>query len=116
MTPTHDSRSGPVEDVPPGAGPDWGHLPHGQLTNAIIGAMFEVHNVLGAGFLEVVYANALTIELRMRGVPVDRNVPFEVMYRGMSVGRYVADLVVDQKVIVETKVAKAIDPIHRAQL
>ena len=49
-------------------------------------------------------------------MPVDRNVSFEVMYRGQSVGRYVADLVVDQKVIVETKAAKAIDPIHRAQL
>ncbi len=114
--PTHDTRGGPVEDVPPGAGPNWGHLPHGQLTNAIIGAMFEVHNVLGPGFLEGVYANALAVELRRRGVPVERNVPFEVMYRGISVGRYVADLVVDQKVIVETKVAKAIDPVHRAQL
>ena len=57
--------------------------------------MFEVHNVLGSGFLESVYANALTVELRNRGVPVDRNVSFEVMYRGQSVGRYVADLVVD---------------------
>ena len=116
MSPTHDSHSGPVEDPPPGARPDWSHLPHGQLTNAIIGAMFEVHNVLGSGFLESVYANALTVELQLRGVPVERNVPFEVMYRGVSVGRYVADLVVDQKVIVETKVAKAIDPAHRAQL
>jgi len=116
MSPTHDAHDGPVEEGAPGAGPNWGHLPHGQITNAIIGAMFEVHNVLGQGFLESVYANALTVELRQRGVPVDRNVPFEVMYRGASIGRYVADLVVDQKVIVETKVAKAIDPVHRAQL
>ena len=97
-------------------GPDWGHLPHGNLTNQIIGAGFEVHNVLGAGFLEAVYANALTVELRHRGVSVDRNVAFAVVYRGCSVGRYVADLVVDQKVIVETKVAKAIDLAHRAQV
>jgi len=48
-------------------GPDWGHLPHGNLTNQIIGAGFEAHNVLGAGFLEAVYANALTVELRHRG-------------------------------------------------
>jgi GxxExxY protein len=116
MTSPHDFISGSVEDVPPSAGPGWSHLPHGQLTNAIIGALFEVHNVLGSGFLESVYANALTIELRNRGVPAERNVPFEVMYRGMSVGRYVADLVVDQRVIVETKAAKAIDPVHRAQL
>jgi len=116
MSPTHNAHDGPVEEGAPGAGPNWGHLPHGQLTNAIIGALFEVHNVLCAGFLESVYANALTVELRLRGVPVERNVSFEVMYRGTSVGRYVADLVVDQTVIVETKVAKAIDPVHRAQL
>ena len=82
MSPTHESQRGPVEDVPPGAGPDWGHLPHGELTNSIIGAMFEVHNIFGSGFLESVYANALTVELRLRGVLVERNVPFEVMYRG----------------------------------
>ena len=116
MSPTHDTHDDPVEEGSPDAGPNWGHLPHGRLTNAIIGALFEVHNVLGAGFLESVYANALTVELRQRGVPVERNVSFEVLYRGKSVGRYVADLVVDQTVIVETKVAKAIDPVHRAQL
>jgi len=77
--------------------------------------MFEVHNVFGPGFLESVYVNALTVELRLRGVLLERNVPFEVMYRGTTVGRYVADLVVDHQVIVETKVAKAIDPVHRAQ-
>jgi GxxExxY protein len=43
-------------------------------------------------------------------------VPFEILYRGVAVGRYVADLIVDAKVIVEIKVAKAIDPVHRAQL
>ena len=97
-------------------GPAWGHLPHGDLTNLIIGAAFEVHNVLGPGFLEAVYVNALAVELRHRGVPVERNVAFAVVYRGCSVGRYVADLVVDEKVIVETKVAKAIDLAHRAQV
>ncbi len=102
--------------VPRGPGPDWGHLPHGDLTNLVIGAGFEVHNTLGAGFLEAVYANALTVELRHRGVFVERNVAFDVVYRGVSVGRYVADLVVDRKVIVETKVAKAIDPVFRAQV
>jgi len=111
-----DTASEPAAAVTHRGGPDWGHLPHGNLTNLIIGAGFEVHNVLGAGFLEAVYTNALTIELGHRGVPVERNVVFEVVYRGASVGRYVADLVVDRKVIVETKVAKAIDPVHRAQV
>jgi GxxExxY protein len=114
---THDDTAGePAASAPRRAGPDWGHLPHGNLTNLIIGAGFEVHNALGAGFLETVYANALTVELRHRGVPVERNAVFEVVYRGVSVGRYVADLVVDRKVVVETKVAKAIDLAHRAQV
>jgi len=106
MTSPHDFIGGSVEDVPPSAGPGWSHLPHGQLTNAIIGSMFEVHNVLGSGFLESIYTKALTIELQLRGVPVERSVPFEVVYRGISIGRYVADLVVDRKVIVETKVRR----------
>ena len=101
------SREPPAAAAARRVGPDWGHLPHSHLTNLIIGAGFEVHNALGAGFLEAVYTNALTVELRHRGVPVERNVVFEVVYRGVPVGRYVADLVVDRKVIVETKVAKA---------
>ena len=114
---SHDDTHGePVEPPAPGAGADWRGLPLGHLTNSIIGAGFEVHNVLGAGFLEAVYANALSVELRRRGRDVDRNVPFEILYRGVAVGRYVADLIVDAKVIVEIKVAKAIDPVHRAQL
>jgi len=111
-----NTASEPAAAVALRGDPDWEHLPHGNLTNLIIGAGFEVHNVLGGGFLEAVYANALTVELRHRGVPVDRNVAFAVVYRGCSVGRYVADLVVNQKVIVETKVAKAIDLAHRAQV
>jgi GxxExxY protein len=96
---------------------DGGHaLPHGQLTDAVIGAMFRVHSALGAGFLESVYANALALEVRRRGIAVERNVPFQVLYDGVVVGRYVADLVVDRRVVVETKVAKAIDAAHRAQV
>jgi GxxExxY protein len=115
---THNDTAceSPAAAVPRRSGTDWGHLPHGHLTNLIIGAAFEVHNTLGAGFLEAVYANALTVELRHRGVSVERNIAFDVVYRAVSVGRYVADFVVDRKVIVETKVAKAIDPVHRAQV
>ena len=91
-------------------------LPHGKLTEAVIGAMFRVHTRLGAGLLESVYANALAVALRRHGIPVERNVPFQVFYAGVVVGRYVADLVVDQKGVVETKVAKTIDAAHRAQV
>ena len=89
---------------------------HSEITNEIIGAMFDVHDSLGCGFLESVYANALAVDLRARGVRVERHVAFDIVYRGVEVGRYVADLVVERKVVVETKVARGIDPAHRAQL
>src|SRR5689334_16832752 len=113
---SRDDMSGARIVPVPADGADFGRFPHGELTNTILGAMFEVHKSLGAGFLEAVYANALAVELRRRGLRVDRNVPFEIMYRGVSVGRYVADLVIEQKVVVETKVARAIGAVHRAQL
>jgi GxxExxY protein len=56
------------------------------------------------------------VDLRRRGLRVDRNVPFEIVYRGVPVGRYVADLIVESKVVVETKLAKAIDATRRAQI
>ncbi|HUQ80787.1 MAG TPA: GxxExxY protein [Gemmatimonadaceae bacterium] len=90
--------------------------PHSRLTNAIIGGAFNVHGIFGGGFLESVYANALTVELRSRGLHVERHVVFELFYRGTRVGRYVADLVVEGTVVVETKAARAIEAPHRAQL
>ena len=116
MEPHNDTASELPAAVPRRSGADWGHLPHGHLTDLIIGAGFEVHNMLGAGFLEAVYANALTVELRHRGVFVERNVAFEVVYRGVSVGRYVADLVVDRGDRRNQGGSKAIDPVHRAQV
>jgi GxxExxY protein len=89
--------------------------PHAELTEAVIGGMYTVHGKLGAGFLESVYANALALELRARGLRVDRNVAFEIWYEGVLIGRYVADFVVESKVIVETKVARTIDTAHRDQ-
>jgi GxxExxY protein len=89
---------------------------HGDLTAAIIGAMFDVHTTLGFGFLESAYANALTVALRALGLQVERNVAFEIFYRGQRVGRYVADLIVEARVVVETTVARSIEATHRAQL
>ena len=71
--------------------------------------------MLGAGFLEGVYANGLIVVLRGLGLRVDRNVAYEVVFRSLSIGRYVADLVVESTVLVETKVARSIDSTHRAQ-
>ena len=105
-----------VEATPSARLPDSAHVLHSDVTNEIIGAMFAVHDSLGTGFVESVYANALAVDLRARGIEVERHVPFNVLYRGVNVGRYVADLIVAGKVVVETKVAKASDPAHRAQL
>lgn len=89
---------------------------HSDLTEKIIGAAYEVYNALGRGFLERVYENALALELRSRGLAVEAQRPIEVRYRGEAVGEYVADLVVEGKVIVEVKAAATLDGAHEAQL
>ena len=89
---------------------------HGDVTGSIIGAAYQVHNTLGAGFLEKVYENALAAEVRKRGPDVEQQVPTRVLYDGLVVGEYVADLVVEGKVIVEVKAASALDSSHEAQI
>jgi GxxExxY protein len=90
-------------------------FPHGEITEVIIGGMYTVHRKLGSGFLESVYKNALAVELRKLGWRVERNVPYEIYYEGVLIGRFVADFVVESKVIVEGKVARSIDTSHRDQ-
>lgn len=84
-------------------------------TDAIIGAAFEVANALGAGFLEKVYEGALLAELRLRGLKAAQQVLYPVKYKGQQVGKYFADLVVEDKVIVELKCAESLAPEHMAQ-
>lgn len=91
-------------------------FPHGEITHQILGAAFEVWKVLGYGFLEKVYKNALVEELRQRGVETLQQYPIAVIYKGVVVGQYVADLLVEGKVIVELKAEKAYNPQHEAQL
>ena len=86
-----------------------------DITEAIIGAAYQVANVLGAGFLEKVYENALAIELRRRRHEVEQQRPMEVWYADQMVGLYQADLVVDRSVIVELKAVPCLDRVHRAQ-
>jgi len=84
-------------------------------TEAIIKAAFQVSNDLGVGFLEKVYENALAHVLRKWGFRVDQQSPITVLYDQVIVGEYVADIVVDESVLVELKVVKAFDDIHLAQ-
>jgi GxxExxY protein len=85
------------------------------LTESIIGAAFTVSNALGCGFLERVYENALAIELRLKGHIVEQQAAREVHYRGQLVGLYQADLIVDDKVVVELKAGRSLEQAHRAQ-
>ena len=87
-----------------------------DITYAINGAVFEVNNILGPGFLEKVYENALLVEFRRRGLKAKNQVPITVSYKGEVVGEYVADLLVEDKVIVELKTVESLDRAHEAQL
>jgi len=85
-------------------------------TFAIIGAAMEVHRILGCGFLEAAYAAALVIEMRLRGMPVEREVSYTIRYKGQDLlTRYRADLACFGKVIVEVKATRAIGEVEMAQ-
>ena len=87
-----------------------------EITYQINGAVFEVNRVLGAGFLEKVYENALLIELHERGLKADSQVPLKVHYKGKVVGEYVVDIMVEDQVILELKSVDKLQKIHEAQL
>ena len=89
---------------------------HQDLTESIIGACFEVMNELGAGFLESVYEKALLIALRDKRITAQSQVPLSVLFRGEKVGDFFADILVEGKVIIELKAAKAMVPEHQAQI
>lgn len=91
-------------------------LLHHQVTRTIVGAFYTVRAQLGCGFLERVYANAVAVVLRDAGLTVDREKRFDIIFRGQLIGRYRADLVVEDRVIVEAKVGRLINPLHCAQL
>jgi len=91
-------------------------LLHENLTKKIIGACFEVMNELGEGFLESVYEKALIIALKDLGIGAKRQVPLKVRFRGQVVGYFFADLLVEEKVIVEMKAVQALIKAHSAQV
>ena len=86
-----------------------------QITERVIGCAYTVSNGLGAGFLEKVYENALAHELRKNGLDVIQQHPIQVLYDGVVVGDFVADLLVEHEVLVELKAVKAFDDVHLAQ-
>src|SRR6266705_919979 len=91
-------------------------LLHEEITQKIIGAAFEVHDQLGYGFLERVYQRALQVELLRRGATAEIEKRIQVQYKGVVVGDYDADILVDGCVVVEIKVAPQYDKRDEAQL
>jgi len=85
------------------------------ITEQVIGCAYKVAKVLGCGFLEKVYENALAIEMRRNGLHVKQQHPMEVFYDGESVGQYVADMSVNDRILIELKAVKAFEDIHTAQ-
>ena len=86
-----------------------------QLSEQVLGAIFEVSNVLGAGFLEKVYERALLKELRLRGIKAVSQASFPVSYKGGSVGEYLADILVEDTLVIELKCADHLGKEHLAQ-
>jgi len=88
---------------------------HGYLTEKVLGAVFEVSNTLGAGFLEKVYERALLKELNMRGIQARAQASFAVTYKGHAVGEYFADILVEEVLVIELKCVDHLANEHLAQ-
>lgn len=86
-----------------------------ELSYLIIGAAMEVHRILGGGYLEAVYQAALAHELTRRGIPFEQFKRLAVDYKGVIVGEYIADFVIDGKIILEIKAVSEFHPRHEAQ-
>ena len=95
---------------------DTGRLKHKETTDIIIKSFYEVYNELGGGYLESVYENALYIVLTGYGLRVERQKDISVFFRGNIIGDFKADLIVEEKVIVELKAVRTLDTVHEAQL
>ncbi len=91
-------------------------LKHSEVTERIIGVFYDVYNELGHGFLESVYSEAMSLALAQHGLHAGREVPVPVWFRGVKVGQYFADLLVDNAVLVELKAVRNLEPWHEAQL
>lgn len=85
------------------------------LTERVLGAVFEVSNTLGAGFLEKVYERALLRELTIRGIRTTAQASFAVTYKGHNVGEYAADILVEDALVIELKCVDRLANEHTAQ-
>ena len=86
-----------------------------DLSKKVINAYYNVQRILGKGLAEKVYENALCIELEEMGIPYVRQKELPVEYKGHNIGNYIADIVVDEKIVLELKAVNAITQEHVAQ-
>lgn len=89
---------------------------HQKITEKIIGCAFEVQNNLGCGFLEKVYYNALVFEFRRKGLKAKSQKTIKIFYKDVEIGKYIADFVIEDKVIVEIKTVGFLAKVHMAQM
>ncbi|MGH9634325.1 MAG: GxxExxY protein [Candidatus Angelobacter sp.] len=91
-------------------------LLYSELTEQILGVYYDVYNEIGHGFLESVYANCMAIALTEARLDVQRELPIPVWFRTQQVGQFRADLLVNQRVLLELKAVQALDRSHEAQI
>jgi GxxExxY protein len=89
---------------------------HDELTHTILEACFEVSKEMGAGFLESVYEKSLLVALRQKGLAAVSQVPLKVKFRGVIVGDFCADILVEEKILIELKAVSRLLPEHKAQV
>jgi GxxExxY protein len=92
------------------------NLKYAELTEQIINCAYEVHRVLGSGFLEKVYENAMLEEFKLRYLKAESQSGIAVKYKGIIIGDYFADLVIEDVIIVELKALDKLTDIHELQL
>jgi GxxExxY protein len=92
------------------------NLLHKEITDSILKAYYGVYNHLGYGFLEKVYQNAMYFELKSLGYKVEAQKPIKVYFKNQLIGEYYADLLIEDKVIVELKACELLMNVHSAQL
>ena len=89
---------------------------YNELSEKIIGCAYAVANILGSGFLEKVYENALCIELNKAGLIAEQQVPMKVYYDCICVGDYFVDILVEHEIVIELKSVRKIEGVHLAQM
>jgi GxxExxY protein len=102
-----------IERIPPASHPEWVEK---DLSYVIVGCFFWVYNTLGYGFLESVYARAMEVALRLKGLKVEREVPVTIFFEGVEVGHHRMDMIVENKIIIENKSTEKLTDIPKRQL